>query len=55
MVGGEGCGCCSQVYFANLAGAAVFSKIATVIGPRLGIIDPHAFADLAAGSSGQVW
>ena len=45
----------SLVYVANLVGTAVFSKIATVIGPRLGIIDRHAFAELAAGSSGQVW
>lgn len=35
------------VYAANLAGATLFALFSTVLGPRLGVIDPHAFEEIA--------
>jgi formate/nitrite transporter FocA (FNT family) len=37
------------VYAANLAGAAAFAAFISFLGPRLGIIEPRVFGDIASG------
>ena len=36
------------IYVANLIGAAIFALLAVLIGPRLGVIDRHAFGEIAS-------
>jgi formate-nitrite transporter family protein len=35
------------VYVANMIGAAAFAGLAVAVGPALGVIDPHAFGEIA--------
>ncbi len=35
------------VYGSNLLGATIFAWIITIIGPSLGVVDPHAFGTIA--------
>jgi formate/nitrite transporter FocA (FNT family) len=37
----------SVVWVANMIGAAIFARLATVIGPSLGVIEPRAFVQIA--------
>jgi formate-nitrite transporter family protein len=43
------------VYVANLIGGAVFSSIASLIGPAMGAIEPAAFAEIAQPLVGHSW
>lgn len=36
------------IYIANLIGAAAFAGLAVVIGPAMGVIEPHVFGQIAA-------
>jgi formate/nitrite transporter FocA (FNT family) len=37
------------IYVANLIGAAAFAAFAAFLGPRLGVIEPRAFGEIAGG------
>ncbi len=43
------------IYVSNLAGTAIFARLATVIGPALGVIDPTAFVEIGRRVVSYPW
>jgi formate/nitrite transporter FocA (FNT family) len=45
----------APIYISNIIGAAIFARIATIVGPSLDVIDPEAFRSLALPLVEQSW